>query len=86
MNYLNILYKYNLNGKVRNKHEWKYVLESTCFVTSLHLVQAGMVKTCPKKVNKKKYFFVHYKQGSITHSFNVKKFYNLHPFKNLHVF
>ena len=28
-------------------------------MTSLHLVQARMVKTCPKKVNKKKYFIVH---------------------------
>ena len=26
-----------------------------CLVTSLHLVQAGMVKICPKKDNKKKY-------------------------------
>ena len=31
-------------------------------------------KHAQKKVNKKKYF----KQGSITHSFKVKKFYILH--------
>ena len=47
------------NGNARKKHEWKCVIESTCLVTSLHLVQARMVKTCPKKVNKKKYIFVH---------------------------
>ena len=46
------------NRKVRKKYEWKCVIESTCFVTSLHLVQARVVKTCPKKV-KKKIFFVH---------------------------
>ena len=45
--------------KSKKNHEWKYVLESTCLVTSLHLVPARMVKTYPKKVNKKKYFFVH---------------------------
>ena len=41
------------------KYEWKCVIESTCLVTSLHLVQARMVKICPKKVNKKKYILVH---------------------------
>ena len=46
-------------------HEWKYVLESTCLVTSLHLVQARMVKTCPKKVNKKKYFFCTLNKGQL---------------------
>ena len=39
--------------KYEKKHEWKCVIESTCLVISLHLVQARMVKTCPKKVNKK---------------------------------
>jgi len=46
--------------------------------TSLHLALARMVKTCPKKVNQEKYIFLYIKQGSITHSFNVKKFYTLH--------
>ena len=59
MDNLIFLYKY-LNGKVRKKHEWKFVIKSTCLVTSLHLVQARMVKTYPKKVNKKKYFFIQY--------------------------
>ena len=58
--------------EIRKKHEWKCVIESTCLVTSLHLVQARMVKTCPKKVNKKNICLY------ITHSFNVKKFYILH--------
>ena len=44
------------------------MIENTCLVTSLHLVQARMVKTCPKKVNKSKVFFLYIKQ-------NVKKFY-----------
>ena len=52
MNNLNLLFRFNLNGKVRIKHEWNCVIESTCLVTSLPLVQARMVKTCPKKVNK----------------------------------
>ena len=51
------------------------MIESTCLVTSLHLVQARMVKTCPKKVNKKKYFFVHYP------SFNVKVLHFTFPLK-----
>ena len=59
MDNLYLLYKYNLNGKVRKKHEWKYVLESSCLVRSLHFVHARKVKTFPKKVNKKKYYFVH---------------------------
>ena len=40
MDNLNFMCKQNFNGKVRKKHEWKYVLESTFLVTSLHLVQA----------------------------------------------
>ena len=36
------------------------------FGDKLHMVQARMVKTCPKKVNKKKYF-LYITQGSITH-------------------
>ena len=40
--------------------------------TYIYLVQARMVKTCPKKVNKKKYFFVHYTRVNYP-SFNVKK-------------
>ena len=36
----------------KKKHGWKYVLESSCLVTSLCLVQARMVKKCPKKQEK----------------------------------
>ena len=43
------------------------------------------VKTCPKKVNKKKYIFV-IKQGTITHSFNAKSFTFYIPFKNIQDF
>ena len=50
MDNLNFLYKLNINGKVRKKHEWKCVIASTCLVTSLHLVQARMVETCPRKI------------------------------------
>ena len=57
------------------KHEWKNVLQRTCLVTSVHLVQARMFKICPKKVNKKKYFFCTLNKGN---SFYVKKFYILH--------
>ena len=46
---------------------WKCVIESTCLV-SLHLVQARMLKTCPKKVNKKRKKFC-----TLNPSFNVKK-------------
>ena len=35
-----------------------FVLESTCLVTSLHLAQARMVKTCQKKGQQEKYLFV----------------------------
>ena len=44
--------------KVRKQHERKNVIE--CLVTSLHLVQARIVKTCPNKAIKKKYLFVNY--------------------------
>ena len=54
MDNLNFLYKKNFNGKVRKKHEWKYVIESTCLVTSLHLGQ-----NTPKKGQQKKIFVVH---------------------------
>ena len=54
------------------------MLESTCLVTSPQLVQARMVETCPKKVNKKRYF-LYIKQGLITHSLNVKKNYFTFP-------
>ena len=36
--------------KSKKKHEWKCLIESTCLVT---------FASCPKKVNKKKYFVVH---------------------------
>ena len=65
MDMLHFLYKYNLNGKVRKKYEWKCVMKSTCLVTSLHLVQARMFKTFPKKVIKKKYFFCTLNKGQL---------------------
>ena len=39
--------------KQRKKHEWTYVIESTC------LVQARRVKTCPKKCQQEIFFFLH---------------------------
>ena len=45
-------------------------------LTSLHLFQAKMVKTCPKWSTRKN-IFLYIEQGPITHSFNVKKFYIL---------
>ena len=63
MDNLIFLYKY-LNGKVRKKHEWKFVIKSTCLVTSLNLVQARMVKTCLKKVNKN--FFCTLNKGQLS--------------------
>ena len=52
-------YWFHSTGKVRKRHEWQYMLEGTCLVISLHLVQARMVKTCPKNGQQEKIFFVH---------------------------
>ena len=41
------------------------ILDGQCLVKSLHLVQARMVKTCPKKVNKKKYFVCTLNKGQL---------------------
>ena len=38
------------------------------------------VQNIPKKGQQEKIFFLDIKQGSITHSFNVKKFYFLQSF------
>ena len=74
----------NFNGKERKKHEWKCVIESTCLVTSLHLVQVRMVKTCPKKVNKK-IFFCTLNKGQLP-IFQCKKSLTFYiPLTNLHV-
>ena len=63
----------NLNGKVRKKHDWKFVIESTCLVTSLHLVQAIEWSKHAQKGSASKNIFLYIKQGSITYSFDVKK-------------
>ena len=75
MDILNFFYKYNLDGKVRKKYEWKCVMKSACLATSLHLVQARIVKTCPIK---KKYHFCKLNKGQLP-TFYI-------PIKNLHVF
>ena len=49
----NLIFLYKYNGKVRKKHEWKCVIESTCLEPSLHLVQDRMVKTCTKRSTRK---------------------------------
>ena len=64
------LYKQYFNGKGRKKH--KFVIERTCLVTSLHLVLAKMIKTYPKKINKKIFFFVQSTRANYP-SFNEKK-------------
>ena len=46
---LHFLYKQNLKGKIRKKHEWKCVIESSCLVTSLQLVQARIIKKCQQE-------------------------------------
>ena len=47
MDNLNFLYKYNLDEKVRKKHEWKNGIESTCELSIFGLSYNG--QNIPKK-------------------------------------
>ena len=75
-----------MNGKIRKKLEWKCVIESTCLLTSQHLVLARMVKTCPKKGQQEKIFFCTLNMGQLPIYQRKKSFTFYIPFKNLHIF
>ena len=45
-----------------------------CLVTSLHLVHAKMVKTCPKKIQE---FFLYIQQEPVSHLLMKEKFHTI---------
>ena len=82
MDNLNFFVWINLNGKVRKKHEWKYVLESTCLVPSLQKVQRSKHA---KEGQQGKIFFCTLNKGQLTTNFMKKSFHFTFPLKSLHV-
>ena len=72
MDNLNFFFKIKFKWKSKKEARMEMCEKSTCLVTSLHLVQA---RNYAKKGQQEKIFFC-----SITHSFNVNKFYILHSF------